>query len=84
MPEIEVLMHSGFNPSSVQIVVLSTLLLEESQIDWWLTWWDEGRKLAGDNGIVLQALDFRVLDDNYSAAAYHRLTHLPLINISPD
>ena len=84
VPEVGVLMDSRLNPSDVQVVVLSTAPLDAAQTEWWNTWWDSCRERAGAVGITLQALDFTVLDENYSAAVYRRLTHLPLSNISPD
>jgi len=84
VPEVGVLMDSRLNPSDVQVIVLSTAPLNPIQIQWWNMWWDSCRERARAVGITLQALDFAVLDENYTAAAYRRLTHLPLPNVSPD
>ncbi len=84
VPEVGVLMDSRLNPSDVQVVVISTAPLDAAQTEWWDTWWDSCRKRAEEVGITLQALDFTVLDENYSAAHYRRLTILPLSNVSPD
>lgn len=84
VPEVGVLMDSRLNPSDVQVVVLSTAPLNSTHTEWWSRWWDSCRERAGAAGITLQALDFAVLDENYSAAEYRRLTHLPLPNVSPD
>ncbi|KJE76262.1 hypothetical protein [Ferrimicrobium acidiphilum] len=84
VPEIGVLMDSRLSPSNVQIVVVSTAPLDGAQMEWWSRWWDRCRQQAAATGITLQALDFKVLDENYSAVEYRRLTHLPLPNVSPD
>ena len=84
VPEIGVLMDSRLNPSNVQMVVVSTAPLDAAQTEWWNAWWDGCRQKASTVGIILQALDFKVLDENYSAAEYRRLTRLPLPNVSPD
>jgi hypothetical protein len=84
VPEVGVLVDSRLNPSDVQVVVVSKEPLDSTQSEWWNTWWDGCRHLAAAAGITLQALDFKVLDENFSAAEYRRLTHLPLANVSPD
>jgi hypothetical protein len=84
VPEVGVQMDSRLNPSNVQVVVVSTAPLDSTQSEWWNRWWDGCRQSAAAVGITLQALDFKVLDENYSAAEYRRLTHLPLANVSPD
>ena len=84
VPEVGVLMDSRLNPSDVQVVVLSTAPLDAAQTEWWNTWWHDCRERAGTAGMALHALDFKVLDENYSAAEYRRLTLLPLPNVSPD
>ena len=84
VPEIGVLMDSRLNPSNVQMVVVSTAPLDAAQTGWWNAWWDGCRQKASTVGIILPALDFKVLDENYSAAEYRRLTRLPLPNVSPD
>ncbi len=84
VPEVGVLMDSRLSPSNVQVVVVSTTPLDAGQTEWWSAWWDGCRQRAAAMGITLQALDFKVLDKNYSAAEYRRLTHLSLPNVSPD
>jgi hypothetical protein len=84
VPEVGVLMDSRLNPSNVQVVVVSAAPLDGPQTDWWNGWWDGCRQRAAAVGITLQALDFKVLDENYPATEYRRLTHLPLANVSPD
>jgi hypothetical protein len=84
VPEVGVLMDSRLTPSDVQVVVISSVPLDGPETEWWNAWWDGCRQRAADVGISLQALDFKVLDNTYSAAEYRRLTHLPLANVSPD
>ena len=84
VPEVGVLLDSRLDPSDVQLVVISNATLDENQIEWWHNWWDGCRASAAAVGITLQALDFKVLDDSYSAVEYRRLTHLPLANVSSD
>ena len=84
VPEVGVLMDSRLRPSTVQVVVISIETLDKSQTEWWNSWWDTCRQRAAGVGITLQALDFKVLDNSYSAAEYRRLTLLPLPNVSPD
>lgn len=84
VPEVGVRIDSRLSPSNVQLVVISTSLLDAAQTEWWNAWLDSCRDRAAAVGITLQALDFKVLDENYSAAEYRQLTFLPLANVSPD
>ncbi len=84
IPEVGVLMDSRLTPTDVQVVVLCRQPLDGSQRDWWNAWWDGCRQMAVREGIILQALDFKVLDDQYPAVEYLKLTILPLANLSPD
>lgn len=84
VPELGVRLDSRLNPSTAQVVVICDSALDEEQLAWWQSWWDGRREPAAQAGIQLQALDFKVLDDSFSAAEYRQLTHLPLANVSPD
>jgi hypothetical protein len=84
VPEVGVLLDSRLNPTTVQVVVICNVPLDEGLTEWWNAWWDTCREGAAVVGITLQALDFKVLDESYSAADYRRLTLLPLANVSPD
>lgn len=82
VPEIGVLLDSRLNPSTVQIVVACNAPLDNTQLEWWNTWWDNCRVSTPKVGITLQALDFKVLDATYPATEYRKLTLLPLANVS--
>jgi hypothetical protein len=83
VPELGVRLDSRLNPSTAQVVVISRSALDREETDWWNSWWDGCRGAASEVGITLQALDFKTLDDTFSAAEYRQLTPLPLINVSP-
>jgi hypothetical protein len=84
VPEVGVVLDSRLNPTTAQVVVLCESPLGDAMTEWWNTWWDRCREGAARAGITLQALDFKVLDDSYSAVQYRKLTLLPLVNVSPD
>ncbi|MHB1536214.1 MAG: hypothetical protein ACYC1D_16710 [Acidimicrobiales bacterium] len=84
VPELGVRLDSRLNPSTAQVVVICNASLDEEEKEWWNRWWDDRRAPASEAGITLQALDFKVLDEGYSAAEYRQLTHLPLANVSPN
>ena len=84
VPEIGVRLDSRLRPTNVQLVVISTHELHTDEKDIWQDWNDSFRSLAEANGIQLQAIDFKVLDQSFSAAEYRELTLLPLPNVSPD
>lgn len=84
VPEVGVLLDSRLSPTTVQVVVLCREPLADMRKDWWNAWWDGCRQQAASEGITLQALDFKVLDEHYPAIDYLKLTILPLLNLSPD
>jgi hypothetical protein len=84
VPEVGVRLDSRLSPTTAQVVVVCTAPLGPQLRAWWTAWWDACRDRAAVVGIELQALDFRVLDETYSAAEYRSLTLLPLVAVSAD
>jgi hypothetical protein len=84
VPELGVRLDSRLAPSTAQVIVICNAALDTEETAWWNQWWDGCREPASKAGISLQALDFRVLDESFSAAEYRQITHLPLANVSPD
>lgn len=82
VPELGVRLDSRLAPTIAQVVVICERPLQDRERDWWTTWWDERRDAAASVGITLQAIDFRVLDESFSAAEYRSLTPLPLVAVS--
>lgn len=84
VPEVGVRLDSRLAPTTAQVVVICEEPLEDRQRQWWTAWWGARRADAANAGIALQALDFRVLDERFSAAEYRSLTPLPLAAVSAD
>lgn len=84
VPEVGVRLDSRLAPKTAQVVVVCEAPLEDRHREWWTAWWDACRSVAAEAGIVLQALDFRVLDESFTAAEYRSLTPLPLVAVSAE
>lgn len=84
VPEVGVRLDSRLSPTTAQVVVVCEEPLDERHRNWWTAWWDQYRSVASSAGISLQALEFRVLDDSFSAAEYRSLMHLPLVAVSAE
>lgn len=84
VPEVGVRLDSRLSPTTAQVVVICTEELPERHHQWWIDWLDRCRPDAFIAGITLQALDFKVLDESFSAAEYRSLTRLPLVTVSTE
>lgn len=84
VPELGVRLDSRLTPTTAQVVVICEEPLQDRERQWWTSWWDGRRAGAADAGITLQAIDFRVLDESFSAAEYRSLTPLPLVAVSAE
>lgn len=82
--EVGTRIDSRLNPTTVQVVVICSNKLSMEDLEWWNNWHDICRQKATEVGITLQALDFKLLDDTFTAAEYRQLTPIALVNISPD
>ncbi len=84
VPEVGIRMDSRLSPTTAHVVVVCESAPPDRVVNWWAAWWDTCREAAATAGITLQALDFRVLDESFSAAEYRSLTHLPLSAVSAE
>lgn len=84
VPALGVRLDSRLAPTTAQVVVICEKALQDRAREWWTAWWDGRRAAAASAGITLQVIDFRLLDESFSAAEYRSLAPLPLVAISAD
>jgi hypothetical protein len=84
VPEVGVRLDSRLAPTTAHIVVICEEPLQHREREWWTAWWDGRRDAPASVGNTLQVIDFRVLDESFSAAEYRSLTLLPLVAVNAE